>query len=90
MAFIKPFKALRFNEFKAGALCELVCPPYDIVSNEQREQLVSKNKFKIYKSTDAGENFVFVDEFEFATDSHPDHSDICFFGKNIDFYQNGI
>lgn len=47
MATVKPFKALRFNEEKAGKLKELVCPPYDIISEEQRKSLVSKNQFNM-------------------------------------------
>ena len=32
MAEIRPFRALRFDTEKAGKIEELVCPPYDIIS----------------------------------------------------------
>ena len=38
MAEVKAFKALRFNTDKAGKIDELVCPPYDIISEEQRKE----------------------------------------------------
>ena len=34
MANVKPFKALRFTK-KAGDIAQLVCPPYDIISEEE-------------------------------------------------------
>jgi len=42
MAVIKPFSALRFTE-KAGHIQELCCPPYDIISEEQRQQFLKTN-----------------------------------------------
>ena len=49
MAEIKPFKALRFNTEKAGKTDELVCPPYDIVNDEQREEYIKKNPNNIIR-----------------------------------------
>lgn len=43
MAEIRPFRALRFNTEKAGSISELVCPPYDIISEEQRLGYLEKN-----------------------------------------------
>lgn len=43
MAKIKPFKALRYTS-GAGEIKELVCPPYDIISEEQRIALLEKNE----------------------------------------------
>ena len=43
MAEIKPFKALRFHTEKAGLIDELVCPPYDIISETQRQEYLKKN-----------------------------------------------
>ncbi len=43
MAEIRPFKALRYDLQKAGAIESLVCPPYDIISGEQRQELLEKN-----------------------------------------------
>lgn len=49
MAEIKPFQALRFQPEKAGEIAELVCPPYDIISDEQRTQYLSKNPYNIIR-----------------------------------------
>ena len=35
MAEIRPFRALRYTP-EAGSMAELVCPPYDIISESQR------------------------------------------------------
>ncbi len=48
MAIIKPIKALRFTE-KAGDIAECVCPPYDIISAEEREQLIAKNQYNLVR-----------------------------------------
>jgi len=37
MAVVKPFRAERYDERKAGALERLVAPPYDVISPRQRE-----------------------------------------------------
>ena len=49
MAEIKAFKALRFNTDKAGLIDELVCPPYDIISEEQRKGYLAKNENNIIR-----------------------------------------
>ncbi|MBQ6569714.1 MAG: DUF1015 domain-containing protein [Clostridia bacterium] len=43
MAVVKPFRALRFNTEKAGDIKTLVCPPYDIISEEQRLGYIERN-----------------------------------------------
>ena len=48
MALLKPFKAMRFSE-GAGDIASLVCPPYDIVSDKQREKLLEKNEHNLIK-----------------------------------------
>ena len=42
MADIKAFKGLRFTE-KAGEISALTCPPYDIISEQQRLAYLEKN-----------------------------------------------
>ncbi len=42
MAEIRSFKALRFTE-KAGDIKNNVCPPYDIISEKEREELIEKS-----------------------------------------------
>ncbi len=49
MAEIRPFRALRFNTEKAGEIGELVCPPYDIISEEQRLGYLSRNPNNIIR-----------------------------------------
>lgn len=48
MAEIRPFRALRFTE-KAGALQELTCPPYDIISESQRLAYLKRNPHNIIR-----------------------------------------
>ncbi len=49
MAEIRPFRALRFNTEKAGEIGQLVCPPYDIISDEQRKGYLAKNPCNIIR-----------------------------------------
>ena len=49
MAEIRPFKALRYNLEKAGSIQELTCPPYDIVSEEQRQQYLGRNGYNVIR-----------------------------------------
>ncbi len=42
MAVVKPFRALRYDEAKAGRLESLVAPPYDVISPEQRSELLAQ------------------------------------------------
>lgn len=48
MAGIKPIKALRFTE-KAGNIADCVCPPYDIISESEREALIAKNEYNVVR-----------------------------------------
>lgn len=48
MAEIRPFRALRFTE-TAGAAEEVVCPPYDIISEEQRLAYLKRNPHNIIR-----------------------------------------
>jgi uncharacterized protein (DUF1015 family) len=48
MAEIKPFRALRFTD-KAGSISSLTCPPYDIISEEERKQLLLKNPYNVIR-----------------------------------------
>lgn len=48
MAIIKPIKALRFTE-KAGSIESCVCPPYDIISESERNGLIEKNEFNLVR-----------------------------------------
>ncbi|MCL2754204.1 MAG: DUF1015 domain-containing protein [Oscillospiraceae bacterium] len=48
MAVIKPFRGTRYTE-KAGELAQLCCPPYDIISEEGRKELLSTNEHNIIR-----------------------------------------
>lgn len=48
MATVKEFGALRFTE-KAGAKSELCCPPYDIISAEEKENFLNNNPLNIIR-----------------------------------------
>lgn len=48
MAEIKAFKALRFTD-KAGDIRELVCPPYDIISESQRSEYLARNTYNVVR-----------------------------------------
>ncbi len=40
MAAVRPFRALRYDE-AAGGLDRLVCPPYDVIDDAQRQELLA-------------------------------------------------
>ena len=48
MATVRAFKGLRFTD-KAGNISELVCPPYDIISEDERKQYIEKNPCNIIR-----------------------------------------
>ena len=49
MAEIRPFRGLRFNCEKAGKIEKLVCPPYDIISEQQRLEYLKENENNIIR-----------------------------------------
>ena len=49
MAEIRAFRALRFDTEKAGKIEELVCPPYDIISEVQRQGYLAENENNIIR-----------------------------------------
>ena len=48
MAEIRPFRGLRFTE-KAGEIGELTCPPYDIISEAQRQEYLRVNPCNVIR-----------------------------------------
>ena len=46
MAYVKGFQGMRYTP-KAGSIADLVCPPYDIVSPKQREELIEHSPYNI-------------------------------------------
>ena len=48
MAKIKPFRGMRYSE-SAGDISKLCCPPYDIISEEQRLKYIAENEHNIVR-----------------------------------------
>jgi uncharacterized protein (DUF1015 family) len=63
MADVRPFRALRYDEAKAGPLESLVAPPYDVISDEAREEYLARGPYNVVHLTlpdsedDAGRAF---------------------------------
>ncbi|MDX6513974.1 MAG: hypothetical protein QOE36_3478 [Gaiellaceae bacterium] len=51
MAVLKPFRALRYDEAKAGPLERLVAPPYDVIGPEQREDYLARSPYNVVHLT---------------------------------------
>lgn len=49
MALVKGFRGLRFNTEKSGDISTVVCPPYDIISEEQRLEYIKENEYNIIR-----------------------------------------
>lgn len=48
---IKPFRAFRFDSAVVGDIGSCIAPPYDVISNGQREQLYRRNDYNIVHIT---------------------------------------
>ena len=63
MADVRPFRALRYDEARAGPLERLVAPPYDVISADQRQEYLARSPFNVVHLTlpdseeDAGRAF---------------------------------
>jgi len=51
VAVVKPFRALRYDEAKAGPLDRLVAPPYDVISPAEREELRARSPYNVVHLT---------------------------------------
>jgi len=51
MAEVKPFRALRYDERRAGPLHELVAPPYDVISAEARDRYLTRSPYNVVHVT---------------------------------------
>jgi uncharacterized protein (DUF1015 family) len=49
MAKIAPFRGITYNQGKAGAIDTLVCPPYDIISPAEQQELYRKSPFNVIR-----------------------------------------
>ena len=46
---IKPFKAFRFDKAVVGDVGNCIAPPYDVISDDQQEQLYKKSEYNIVR-----------------------------------------
>ena len=51
MAAVRPFRALRYDTGRAGALEDLVAPPYDVISPAKREELRQRSRHNVVRLT---------------------------------------
>ncbi|MEE1319898.1 MAG: DUF1015 domain-containing protein [Ruminococcus sp.] len=49
MAVIKAFRGMRYNTSIAGEISKLCCPPYDIISEQQRLEYISENEYNVIR-----------------------------------------
>ena len=49
MAVIKAFKGMRYDTAKAGEISSLCCPPYDIISEQERLSFIKENEYNIIR-----------------------------------------
>ena len=49
MADVVPFHGLRFDESKAGPLADLISPPYDVISDRDREALYARSPYNVVR-----------------------------------------
>jgi uncharacterized protein (DUF1015 family) len=51
MAIVKPFRAVRYDEDVAGPLDTLVAPPYDVIDEAEREELMARSPLNVVHLT---------------------------------------
>ncbi|HSC72809.1 MAG TPA: DUF1015 domain-containing protein [Gaiellaceae bacterium] len=51
MADVRPFRAERYDEAKAGPLETLVAPPYDVISPAEREEFLARSPYNVVHLT---------------------------------------
>ena len=51
VADLKPFRALRYDEAKAGPLDTLVAPPYDVIGPDERAELIARSPYNVVHLT---------------------------------------
>ena len=55
MADVVPFHGLRFDESKAGPLGDLISPPYDVISDAQRDALYARSPYNVVRLEEGNE-----------------------------------
>ena len=60
MAEIRPFRGVRYNQAINNDLSRVICPPYDIISPQQQEELYRRSEYNFvrieYNREMAGDN----------------------------------
>ena len=51
MADVRPFRAERYDEATAGPLQDLVAPPYDVISPQQRQEYFARSPYNVVHLT---------------------------------------
>jgi len=51
VAEIRPFRAVRYDESRAGPLETLVAPPYDVVGPEERLDYLARSPYNVVHLT---------------------------------------
>jgi uncharacterized protein (DUF1015 family) len=51
VARVKPFRAVRYDERRGGPLDDLVAPPYDVLSAEERARYLAKSPYNVVHLT---------------------------------------
>ena len=49
MADVRPFRGVRYNTRSAGDLSTLLCPPFDVISEAERERLYAGSQFNVIR-----------------------------------------
>ncbi len=49
MACVRPFRGVRYNTRSAGDLSTLLCPPFDVISEAERERLYAGSRFNVIR-----------------------------------------
>lgn len=60
---VKPFAGLRYAVDRVGSLGLVTCPPYDVISDEQREELYSRCEYNVVRLV-LGKAYDSDDEFD--------------------------
>jgi uncharacterized protein (DUF1015 family) len=78
VARIRPFRALRYDTALAGPLADLVAPPYDVISPEERRDYLARSPYNVVHVTladseeEAGRTFhAWRDQGVLARDGEP-------------------
>jgi uncharacterized protein (DUF1015 family) len=51
MAVVKPFRAVRYDEVRAGPLADLVAPPYDVIGPDERREYLERSPYNVVHLT---------------------------------------